>query len=93
MTSDSQYRPVLHVGDIDESMDVIELQPVVRAAIKGTTTTERAWVRALKDSEEQRAFDEAHQGVRSVRIDGSPVRIAEREDREGDWIVYWIEPA
>lgn len=91
MTEYQKIRPVLYVGEPDEDLETIELQPIVRTVIKGTR--ERGWVRALKDSDEQRAFDAAHQGLRSVRIDGSPVRIAEREEREGDWIVYWIEPA
>jgi len=93
MTSDSQFRPVLQVGEITEDMEVIELQPVVRTVIKGQAQTERPWVRALKDSEEQRVFDAAHQGLRDVRIDGVPHRITDREEREGDWIIYWLEVA
>lgn len=91
MSSGLKFRPVLHVGEISDEQEVIELQPVVRAFIKGKVEVERPWVRALKDSDEQRAFDEVHQGLRHARIDGAPVRVTEREELEGDWIVYWLE--
>lgn len=92
MTNAPYFHSALHVAELHEEVETIDMQPIIRTVQKGRPG--RPWIRALKDSDEQRILDEAHIGLRNVQIDGAPVRIVQRDvPMRGDWVIYWVEPA